>query len=174
MSFCNLATSFLASAICLGVSLCWGPSWREARIVLEIVKSSRSPSKSGGVAPAELDEALSILVGCGVRRVRSRLSWLVCGARLPSTPMGRQLTVACVAQDVLAFFFCRTCLKAIRLQPTEPETMQRGLIYLFCIDQTPERSHAGAGSPSRSCSRRVACSVALLHLVAGWRWRINH
>lgn len=135
MSFCNLATSFLASAICLGVSLSWGPSWREARIVLEIVRSSRSPSKSGGVAPAELDEALSILVGCGVRRMRSRLSWLVCGARLPSTPMGRQLTVACVAQEVLAFFFCRTCLKAIRLQPTEPETMQRGLIYLFCIDQ---------------------------------------
>lgn len=47
-------------------------------MVLEIVKSSRRPSKSGGVAPAELDEALSILVGCGVRRMRSRLSWLVC------------------------------------------------------------------------------------------------
>lgn len=46
-------------------------------MVLEIVKSSRRPSKSGGVAPAELDEALSIFVGC-VRRMRSRLSWLVC------------------------------------------------------------------------------------------------
>lgn len=56
-------------------------------MVLEIVNSSRSPSKSGGVAPAELDEALSILVGCGVRRMRSRL---VCGVRLPTTPMGRQ------------------------------------------------------------------------------------
>lgn len=107
-------------------------------MVLEIVKSSRRPSKSGGVAPAELDEALSILVGCGVRRMRSRLSWLVCvrAVRLQTTPMGRQWMVACVAQDLLAFFFCRTCLKATRLQPTEPEMLQRGLTCLFCIDQT--------------------------------------
>lgn len=76
-------------------------------MVLEIVKSSRRPSKSGGVAPAELDEALSILVGCGVRRMRSRLSWLVCvrAVRLQTTPMGRHWMVACVAQDLLAFFF---------------------------------------------------------------------
>lgn len=45
-------------------------------MVLEIVKVSRSSSKSGGVGPARLD-ALSIFVG-SVRRVRSRLSWFVC------------------------------------------------------------------------------------------------
>lgn len=84
-----------------------------------------------------------------------------------TTPMGRQWTVACVAQDLLAFFFCRTCLKGIRLQqPIEPE-VQRGLTCLFCIDQRvalrgwASQSQLQLQSPSRlfsgaACGGRTA------------------
>lgn len=63
-------------------------------MVLEIASSSRSVSRSGGVAPAELDEALSIFVfaGCDQRPMRSRLQF-VC-----DYPDGKPVEVAYVAQ----------------------------------------------------------------------------
>lgn len=70
--------------------------------------------------------------------------------------------VACVAQDLLAFFFCRTCLKATRLQPTEPEMLQRGLTtYLFCIDQN--------GLSGRTPGLDVPVALAVAETLVQWR-----